>query len=539
MVRLYYLPDIVFTIISISILLFIVSGLYLEFRYHRDVVLIREVDEVIKHTNRDLRTFGFSRTRSVSDIKIWAVSTKLKLNSFPELFTSMTRGISKQFRYLSQWCWHESLSVSNIRVLFLCLCLTIIIILAVRTFTHVSYNPLFVAIASILWFDPLVNKTFRTFLFILPSFFGMVGLLTVIVLCLAAFSNIMFELNRYENNEYYYSYEESLWSIFVAITSSSYPNQLLPSYQERRNSILFFFVAVVIGSFIFLSLILLVVFSEFKRVGKMFEEVEKTFRQINLKLAFEILDQKGQGYLSYLELDSLLKELYNNFDSFRVPSNSTDIKRRILVAIMDVSNASHIKSEEFNLIVDISHINLQKVSNINYTSNVDMNTMMSRLFRLLFQVAKSPLLRILVDVSVLICVCILITEGNTVYSMNPSTSREVLFCLFGIISLEITIKGVTLGERYFNNASNKTECVVAIILAVLLFFDILGVKGHSYDLLKVARATTIIRLFFALRSIDILFPNLKLANIVSKTYDVCDAPRPILEYYVVFYIGCG
>jgi hypothetical protein len=95
-----------------------------------------------------------------------------------------------------------------------------------------------------------------------------------------------------------------------------------------------------------------------------------------------------------------------------------------------------------------------------------------------------------------------------------------LTCLVSILLLDIIIKGFALGQRYFSNIMNKAECVIALIITSLVLLDSLGIHSQSHDLLKTARVITIVRLFLALRSVDVLIPQLKLANTARKAYDV-------------------
>jgi hypothetical protein len=88
----------------------------------------------------------------------------------------------------------------------------------------------------------------------------MIILFAFIVVSCAIYAQIVYRFdsagkNDGENEIYFGSFQDSVWTLFLAITSTSFPSQMLPSYQDNRDSILFFFSVITVGSFVFLNLV--------------------------------------------------------------------------------------------------------------------------------------------------------------------------------------------------------------------------------------------------------------------------------------------
>ena len=57
---------------------------------------------------------------------------------------------------------------------------------------------------------------------------------------------------------------ESLWSMLVCLTTSNFPDVMLPGYMANRFYCILFLVYMVMGLFLFMSLVLAIVYSNFK-----------------------------------------------------------------------------------------------------------------------------------------------------------------------------------------------------------------------------------------------------------------------------------
>ena len=61
------------------------------------------------------------------------------------------------------------------------------------------------------------------------------------------------------------SFTESAWNMLICMTTSNYPNVMLPAYQSSRFNFFFFFCYLVIGLFLIMNLLLAIIYSTYKQ----------------------------------------------------------------------------------------------------------------------------------------------------------------------------------------------------------------------------------------------------------------------------------
>jgi len=94
-------------------------------------------------------------------------------------------------------------------------------------------------------------------LMVLPQMMFVLLMLSLLVIAYAAFGPTFGRPDTSEDDYYFNSFSQSIWSIFVAITSSSWPGQILPSYNNFREVCLFFVSFICLGSYAVLNIIII------------------------------------------------------------------------------------------------------------------------------------------------------------------------------------------------------------------------------------------------------------------------------------------
>ena len=92
---------------------------------------------------------------------------------------------------------------------------------------------------------------------VLPQMMFVLLMLSLLVIAYAAFGPTFGRPDVVEDDYYFNSFSQSIWSIFVAITSSSWPGQILPSYNSFREVCLFFVSFICLGSYVLLNIIII------------------------------------------------------------------------------------------------------------------------------------------------------------------------------------------------------------------------------------------------------------------------------------------
>lgn len=256
------------------------------------------------------------------------------------------------------------------------------------------------SIIYIFWFDYhsasnvyLIMKSMKKFLIILILFF----LFIVFCTCIGAYD---YHLNNYStdihdddgsgssgsggtssgsddmpledtSHSYFKTFSSSLWTIFTSISTTNFPNQLIPYYTQSRLLFLYFFLYLTIGNILFLNLILIIVIAEYNNSLQQNQQQKLLLRIYNLKLAFHILDVYHRGYLSYNQVYDLLHEVYHSYPEFRgtgyfthqIPSSN---ELAVLIAALDINGNNCIYEEQFMWILHLTQIVIQEKVSLSY-----------------------------------------------------------------------------------------------------------------------------------------------------------------------------
>ena len=359
----------------------------------------------------------------------------------------------------------------------------------------------------------------------------MLLLLTVVVMSLAFFVTWAIDGDNATDEEkvYYGSYEDSLWTIFLIITSTGFPNQILPPYDHNRGSIVFFIVVVVLGSFIILNLILLVVNSEFESGKNTRDAIEVNFRNLDLQLAFELLDVEKKNYLEYDDIERLLVKLYQ-ISGFQDDSIPPSDMLRIMASIMDVNDNGRITLREFSLILDVIKVRLEKKAERSY---MDIRMYMDILFRSFSktenfnwykEIIGSQYFPLCVDIAILVCLSVELWASNGVADIEKDNSLLILGIASVIMLIEALLCIITMGSLYLKDPFKKIEFTISSSSWIIL---ITSIFTGSTVLVLCLRVLCFLRLFLSVRLVEIFFPFVKLRSTAKIFYKVLKNLRPL------------
>jgi hypothetical protein len=313
------------------------------------------------------------------------------------------------------------------------------------------------------------------------------------------------------NEAYFGTFGEAMWTVFLIITSSGFPTQLLPSYDRDRTSMLFFFVIMVLGAFIMLNVILLVVYSAYENALTKRERNEEFYRYYNLKLAFEILDVKESGFLTYEQVNEIITELIKRFADFRKFGAVSEEKRRFLVAALDVNDSGNIRLVEFNRIIDVCRLKLRERVEENIESGPESWVLQS-----LRRIGQSKYLSLVTILLVYACIGVEVNSGGTIREIDVRVSRVVLVFASVISVSESLLKYLAAGKKFWPNLIYRCEAAIATTLVGL------SIASYSSDvsvksIIRAARELYIIRSTFLILIVGNFFPSLQIDKIGRAT----------------------
>ena len=243
----------------------------------------------------------------------------------------------------------------------------------------------FFSISYTMWFDRTAMKRMFIVLGVLPKLVVLMFALGIFVSISAIFADVLFDPADLDhgdddyNARYYRSYFQSIWTIFVAITSSSYPAQFMPATRAYREFALFFISVISVGGFIILEGaialvntsyqggVVVVKQAENKTKEKAVDYVFEIFSSINQKVRLEkssgrrVSVVQGGEVVSASQVDKLCNELYSNYGEFMVTGRHGPMERAILRTIMDINGDGKVCKEDFSFFYSVSRIKIKKV----------------------------------------------------------------------------------------------------------------------------------------------------------------------------------
>jgi hypothetical protein len=377
------------------------------------------------------------------------------------------------------------------------------------------------------------------------SFLVALSVLLLLIICLGLFATLVYEFDEANhadggNETYFGTFGEGIWTIFLIITSSSYPSQMIPSYEKNREYFIFFFVAVCIGSFLFLNLILLVIFARFEKGRRLKFRRDEFYRYFNLKLAFEILDKSEVGTLTYEQVQAVLAELYKSFADFRKYGVPSVTKQHILASAMDLDESGSITPYEFNMIIDISRIQLRKQVHRHLFDVIYPRATETSWFKKLSEIITSRWFDLTVDIILFTCILVELFAGTNLHTVIKSKSRANLGMLSVVLVSECVGKITVFGKMYFASQLMRAEIILAILLTGALILDVLVFDIETPTFIIVARILCLIRLCISLRNVNNFAPNLAFREIGSITAEIVMSLGSLMSVFLcVMFFFCG
>ena len=371
------------------------------------------------------------------------------------------------------------------------------------------------SIIYIFWFDRKLYKKLKVLVQVIPYTIILLAVLICLIMVFAAYGPYIFFLNQedddYGTNGYYYptddstdpnsyfdTYAESLWSIFVAITSSSYPNQIMPGYRAHREFFFYFFVFIAVGSFGFLNFILVYVLVGFNDAIKKMEYDKSQARKVLLYHAFNSLDREKNGFINKEQIFSLFDELFSNYSDFIKDGVPSESKREILYEIMDIDNDNNISLLDFEFILAVMKLKLKSKAPKTFVQLYFPSLLQSQTFITFCEIVKSWTFVLIYDIIVAI---VIIAELSSVKNVYNRTDKSIAFWTFLLVLLllEFVFKLFVYGwKAYIIQTRNRIDFVctflffVAVIAAESTYnykksvdFDVYTAPIHCLEIIRI------------------------------------------------------
>lgn len=151
-----------------------------------------------------------------------------------------------------------------------------------------------------------VRSYAKRFLFVIQSSVNFICFIFVYVYFFAYMGMSLFVFTT-EGGQNFTDIRTAYWQLFITLTTSNFPNVMLPSYGVNRMCAMFFLIYLIIGLFLLFNLVLAIVYSAYQHRTEMIMDDKAMDRTFFFKNLFDRLDLESKGYLNPQEVRELLQ----------------------------------------------------------------------------------------------------------------------------------------------------------------------------------------------------------------------------------------
>eukprot|EP00347_Sterkiella_histriomuscorum_P013051 403366203 len=159
-----------------------------------------------------------------------------------------------------------------------------------------------------------------------------------------------------EGVQYFSTFVDSCFNMLVLLTTSNFPDIMLPAYEQSRIYCLFFISYLLIGLFLILNLLMAVFYNNYQRRQQ--SALVKFVNQRNqyLDKKFDELDKERKGFLNKQETYEMFKQIHMldvQEDSVNIKMEHFDHMFYLLDTVTDSKNEGKIQKTDFMKIFEV------------------------------------------------------------------------------------------------------------------------------------------------------------------------------------------
>jgi two pore calcium channel protein, plant len=192
-------------------------------------------------------------------------------------------------------------------------------------------------------------------------------LLFLVTLLYAWFGCVLF-VGTPEGDEHFSSLVESLWTLWICITTANYPDVMMLSYNNTRWTAIYFVSFMILSFFFIMNIILATVVNGYDSAIQTRKEQQSTSSTSNLIEAFRLMDVIGTGEIAKYDMVALFFIVRHCFPDLLHKSSSANDNdddfnhAEILFALLDHDGSSTINKKEFMLLPTVLLVEIEKGS---------------------------------------------------------------------------------------------------------------------------------------------------------------------------------
>jgi hypothetical protein len=359
-------------------------------------------------------------------------------------------------------------------------------------YTFGSNVRVFTRIALFVLSSPAILREFKLiFYHVLPEVAHILLLQLCILMAYAWCGTMLFSNKTEQGSTLFSSFFDSMWNLWILITTANFPNIMIPGYTANRWTFLYFGSFVVIAFYFVTNLMLAAVYSNYSfETSEYNKKVEKNTND-NVREAFRLLsaneanDAKGQKHMSSETVRSVLVPL-NLYCHHTDMKQITDEISEILFAILDEDGGGTVDEEEFMKFCDLIQLDFQ--SEASYASYVQLSwpsLYHSESWMKLKAFVASRKADLAIDFFIVLNAIVLGIQSEHELAGDELSGEdkngeddsflegiEAFFTIF--FCIEMVLKVVTMGwKRYWESSSNYFDFLVtmsSIVASIYVYF---------------------------------------------------------------------
>ncbi|RHY25861.1 hypothetical protein DYB32_008041 [Aphanomyces invadans] len=311
------------------------------------------------------------------------------------------------------------------------------------------------------------------------------------------------------------------WHFYVLLTTSNFPDIMMPAYNANRATCLFFMLFICFGLFFLMNVVLAVIFNNFARYTEAETKLRHGIRETKLTQAFHLLAthttrfSRDGASADGIALDVCVR-MFDELNRCKHVSHIQKAKMRQVFAALDTNGDNQIQLGEFLQTCDVLETLL--FADDVFQSEVEVwcpAVVHASWYVALDRVIRSQYFEWIVDAALVLNAVLVVIESSGVIYGNTSADDhwdgwdrfEVAFTTLYV--LEMTAKIVLDGmRRYWASVKNRFDCIITVAVVAVDMVAYIGSASPSPQLVRVfliARCLRLFRLIINVRGYRLIF----------------------------------
>jgi hypothetical protein len=230
------------------------------------------------------------------------------------------------------------------------LCATLPLLFGVRLYRISAYLRLLMLLLNL----PSVMHQLALVRGTIPQLTGASIAFAVLLLVAGFFALLLF--TGAQREEIFPNYTDAVYQLLILLTTSNYPDVMMPAYSKNRLSFLFFFFFLIGGYFFLTNLFLAVVCKGHGEQVEADKKAAEESEKMHLQQAFQLLDAKGTGSVGHKTVKMVFAELNRS----KITNISAE-REALLLETLDADMSESVDEEEFSSLCVLLRIKFRRV----------------------------------------------------------------------------------------------------------------------------------------------------------------------------------